>query len=318
MVDWCCKIQMACKKFNNVPGNSSKRKRSGRGPAETEEQDETADTALPVFYGLPARVGAGSRYYICVTSYAPIFLDVRYLKVQNSKESYTCFQVNFGGIPVILQCLFRGFLFHGRAGIDAARLDKIYLEGQDMKWHLGMLEEQFYGAESKKALHLASSGCNMKSYRDLTSYIKSGVKDGSVSPYNAVQVLNRHFELCWGLYVAMVNSGSFMSDQLTQSLRVMKKLYVPNSSNDVPFQSTLHDFQTEIIPKVPVDFLLNPYDFSKRVILSSFVHTNNAGQLLNSINLGTKFDLYISMVAYNMGSDNKSIAPFGRGVEIAP
>lgn len=318
MVDWSNQIITACKKFNNIStGNPSRRKR--RQHAETEESDDKCtEFSLPVFYGLPSRLDTSPRFYGCVTSYVPIFLDVRYLKVPDSRESYTCFQVNFGGIPMILQCLFRAFLFHGRAGIDAARLDKIYLEDLDVKWDLGMLDEMFYGPDSKNSLHLASAGCNMKSYRDLISYIRSGVKDGSVSPFNAVQVLNRHFELCWGLYVAMVNGGAFMSDQLTQSLRMLKKLYVTNSNGENPFSSTLYQFQSEIIPRTPGDFLINPYDFAKRIILSSLINTNNGGQLLNSINLGTKLDLYISMVAYNMGSENKSLTPFGRGIEIAP
>lgn len=321
MVDWCSQIQTACKKFNNSPtGNPSRRKRRQSQTAETSGDSEESATefSLPVFYGLPARLDPSPRFYGCITSYAPIFMDVRYLKVPDSRESYTCFQVNFGGPPMILQCLFRAFLFHGRAGIDTARLDKIYLEDLDVKWNLGMLHDMFHGSDSKRAHHLASAGCNMKSYRDLISYIKSGVKDGSVSPYNAVQVLNRHFELCWGLYVAMVNGGSFMSDQLTQSLKMLKKLYLPNSSGENPFHATLFQFQSEIIPKTPGDILVNPYDFAKRVILASVINTNNGGQLLNSINLGTKLDVYISMVAYNMGSENKSITPFGRGIDIAP
>jgi hypothetical protein len=319
MVDWCSQIQTACRKFNNAsPGNSSRRKRKQAAETGGESEEGGTEFELPVFYGLPVRLDTSPRFYGCITSYVPIFLDVRYLKVPDSRESYTCFQINFGGIPMILQCLFRAFLFHGRAGIDATRLDKIYLEDLDVKWNLGMLEERFYGAESKNSLHLASAGCNMKSYRDLITYIKSGVKDGSVSPYNAVQVLNRHFELCWGLYVAMVNGGSFMSDKLTQSLRILKKLYAMNSNNENPFFTTLFKFQSEIIPHTPGDFLVNPYDFAKRVILASMVNTNNAGQLLNSINLGTKLDLYISMVAYSMGSDNKSLSPMGRGIEIAP
>jgi hypothetical protein len=181
-----------------------------------------------------------------------------------------------------------------------------------------MLEERFYGPNSISSLQFASAGCNMKSYHDLISYIKAGVSDGSVSPYNAVQVLNRHFELCWGLYVSMVDSGAFLSDRVTLSLKMLKKLYNANQNDEVPFLTTLYDFQTRILPHTMIDFIVNPYDLAKRMILSSLVHTNSAGQLLNSINLGTKLDLLISMITYSIGQHNKTITPFGKGIEVAP
>jgi hypothetical protein len=316
VVDWCSKIKAACKEANTPEDpNTGKRRRRVGGE---EDQSGESEIPLPVFYGLPAHVRPNSIYYACVTSYAPVFMSVRYLKVPNVKETYACFQLNFGGLPMITQCLFRSFLFHGRAGIDSAKLDKIYLEDWDIKWNLGILEERFYSADSKHALRIASGGCNMKSYHDLVSYIRSGVEDGTVSPYNAVQVMNRHFELCWGLYVSMVDSGAFMSDRVTQSLRVLKKLYVVNAKHEIPFLNTIHDFQSKLMSQVPADFLVNPYDFAKRTILASFVFTNNAGQLLNSINLGTKLDLFITMLSYSIGMENKTISPFGKGIEVVP
>lgn len=321
MVDWCARIRTACSKLGSSPpdtGDGKKRRRGNNQAPDHGELQEELDCALPVFYGLPVRLGAVSRYYQCITSYAPIFMAIRMLRVQNARETYTCFQLNFGGSPPILQCLFRSFLFHGRAGIDSAKLDRIYLEDLDVKWNLGMLEERFYGASSKHTFQFASAGCNMKSYRDLVRYIRSGVKDGSVSPFNAVQILTRHFELCWGLYVAMVDSGVFMSDRVTQTLRMLKKLYAVNARGENQFQETLHSFQMSLISKTPGDFIINPYDFAKRTILASLVHTNNAGQLLNSINLGTKLDIIISMLSYSIGTENKTLTSFGKGIEIAP
>lgn len=320
VVDWCSKIQQACRGFNTASTEKpSRKKRREAAPTNAEDESENGtEFALPVFYGFPTRLEGQSQYYTCVTSYAPIFLDVRYLRVPNVREPYMHFQINFGGIPMILQCLFRAFLFHGRAGVDAARLDKIYLDGLDVKWNLGMLDERFYGDDASKSLQFASAGCNMKAYHDLMAYIKDGIKDGSVSPYNAILVLKRHWELCWGLYISMVDAGAFLSDKVKQTLRMLKRSYAVPPSGDVPFLQTLHDFQTKILPKTPIDFIINPYDFAKRVILASLVYTNNAGQLLNSINLGTKLDILVSILAYSMGYHNKTLTPFGKGIEVAP
>lgn len=320
VVDWCSKIQQACKEFNGSSTEKpSRKKRKETAPTGADEGAESrTEFQLPVFYGFPARIEAQSRCFTCVTSYAPIFLDVRYLRVPNVREPYSHFQINFGGIPMILQCLFRAFLFHGRAGIDAAKLDKIYLDGLDVKWNLSMLEDRFYGVDASKSLQFASAGCNMKSYHDLIAYIRDGIKDGSVSPYNAILVLQRHWELCWGLYVSMVDAGAFMSDRIKQTLRMLKRSYAVNQNAEVPFLKTLHAFQTKILPSTPVDIIINPYDLAKRTILASLVHTNNAGQLLNSINLGTKLDILISILAYSTGCHNKTLTPFGKGIEVAP
>ena len=316
IVDWCSKISAACKEFNNASGEKPSKKK--RRESNAEEAESRTEFPFPVFYGVPTRLVGGVRYYGCTTSFVPIFMEFRSIKTSNAREPYPFFQINLGGIPMILQCLFRAFLFHGRAGIDTAKLDKIYLEDLDVKWTLGMLEERYYGASAKTANQFALSGCNMKSYHDLISYVKSGVKDGSVSPYNAVQVISRHFELCWGLYMAMVDAGSFMSDKVTQSLRMLKKLYAVNQNREVPFLDTLHSFQSKLIPETFIDFLVNPYDFAKRTILASLVHTNNAGQLLNSLNLGTKWELSISILLYSIGEHNKTLTAFGRGIEVAP
>jgi hypothetical protein len=317
MVDWCSKIHEACKEFNTTVTEKRSRKKR-RESAPMEDAPARTEFDLPVIYGVPIRLGAHTRFYTCATSYVPIFLEIRYLKTPNARETYDCFQINFGGIPMILQCLFRSFLFHGRAGIDSSKLDKIYLEDLDVKWNLAMLEEKFHSPNSDKALQFASAGCNMKSYYDLVSYIKSGVADGSVSPYNAVQVMIRHFELCWGLYIAWVGSGGSMSEKVIQSLRMLKKLYVVNPSKEIPFLWTVHDFVSKVIPRTPINILANPIAFAQRVILESLIHTNNAGQLLNPINLGNKLDLIISTILYHVGQNNKTLTPFGRCVEVAP
>ncbi len=98
-----------------------------------------------------------------------------------------------------------------------------------------MLEDRYYGVNGGKSLQFAFSGCHMKSYHDLVSYIRDEIEDGSVSPHNAIQVLTRHWELCWGLYVSMVDSGSFMRDRVVQTLRMLKKSYVVNPNGDIPF-----------------------------------------------------------------------------------
>ena len=321
VVDWCSKIQEACKEFDSASGERPSRKKRRERPSHgLEDAESRTEFSLPVFYGLPARLDSQSHFYWCVTSYAPIFLDVRYLKVPNAREPYSRFQINFGTIPTILQCLFRRFLFHGRAGlgVDSAKLDEIYLEDQDVKWNLSMLEERFYGTEARKSIQFASAGCNMKSYHDLIAYIKSGVADGSVSPYNAVQVLERHFELCWGLYVSLVHSGAFMSDRVPQTLRILKKMHAVKPNGDIIPLKTLHDFVSSILGSIPVCFIVDPVSLAKRVIFSSFLHANSAGQLLNSINLGTKLDIFISMLAYSMGQHNKNLTPFGKGIEVLP
>jgi hypothetical protein len=180
------------------------------------------------------------------------------------------------------------------------------------------VQKTFYGPGSIKYMQIATKGCKLESYCRTTSFISEGIKNGVVSPRAAVRIYCSYIKMSVSMGKSMIEHGHFISDMLTQSLKVMNALYAPEDGGTKMY-NFLGAVQSLMLRKVPLEHTYNTMDFARFMLLQMMVDLNNdGGQLLNSINLSNKLSLIISCLAYSLGRVNKTTENIGKGMEIAP
>ena len=318
IVDWCSQIQAYCKPQSQ--GQSRNRRRRG-GVNTIQEDDDSSDCSptehsIKIIPGWPT--GDLCSHYHCswFLELCPIVTEYRPLKPCAS-ENKDCFMINVGCLPELTLCLIRSFLFYSSDNTDSERLNSLNMEHLREKWHLFSVKKAFYGADGLKNMQIATQGCRSELYEKTMHYLRNSVENGSMSCRAAVRTYSRYIEMALCMAVSMIENGNFISDMMTQILKVQKAIYAPEEDATRVYNA-LNRLQSEVLRSAPVQATANPIDFYRRLLLQSLSWVNNHGQLLNSINLSNKLAIITSVLSYSVGRVNITTENIGRGVEIAP
>ena len=331
VVEWSGRLSEYCK---SLPLRSSgKRKRGGgagnRASPGSRQNDQASedgpeeidpwsvDHSIGIIPGWPR--GKSFKYYCkWANSTCPIVMQLRDLQPGSVNQTFACFQLSFGGLPELVTCLIRKFLFFDSENADSDRLDRINIKDQDIQWDPAMLKKYFYDSNERNNLQLVTAGCKSKAYEDILRYVRETLKTGEMTPHCAVKIILKHIEMSISTLKAMIENGNFVSDMMKQALEIERRMYEQSKEKEPFLFDTLNQFQSFILPHVDVKCVVNPYDFARHLLLRCIVGINDHGQLLNSINLQNKVSHLTSMCAFSAGRINSTIDPIGQGQEIIP
>ena len=203
------KLEQACKEFG-----TKKRKRG------EEEEEEDPEYAVMSLFGWPVRATRdGAWYSHFVASLCPINMRFRQLRGLDVTESYDCFCLNMGALPPLALCLLRCCLLY-----DGTNSDLVLLRELDVPWDLALVTQRYYTAESKTQDHIAMPGCQLGNYRAVMNHIKGSVEAGDMSPYSAVQMLQKVVRYGLNVFKGMAEAGAFLSDRVMEAVQVMKNI----------------------------------------------------------------------------------------------
>ena len=325
IVEWCQRIHEFCKgnQEEQQPRQAGARRRrtagarSGGGAADDAELRSSDEHEVKIIPGMPASTSQDF-FNKWLVSYCPIVMKYRNLKPGSASMSEPCFRVNFGGMPELVTCMMRKFMFFDEENNDSEKLNAINLRGLDIAWNQATVKAHFYNVHNKDNLQIATSGCKLHSYNDALDYIQSSIKEGGMTPHCGVRILLKHFDMAVCTLEAMINAGNFISDLMKQGLEIRKMLFEWNGEDPPKMYSLLSQFQSHILPSTNLDYVVNAFDFARHFLLRCMVGTNDNGQLLNSVNLYNKHAIIVSMLSYSSGRINKTIDVIGRAIEFAP
>ena len=310
-------LKTACEQFSAPKKVGKKRGR------EEEASDEPEQTEWHVtgYYGWPEE-RTGRWYSKFVSSLCPINMSLRRLKEVDIHESYNSWCLNVGSIPPLALCLLRCCLLFDPQSPESCQLDNILLRELDVPWNLALVRQRFYGLESQTHDHIAMPGCQPGNYKEIMQHIRNSVQIGSLSPDGAVRLLCKVVDYGINVFTGMAEANSFLSERVTQALRIMKRIRHEETKGNANFRRSLRAYQKHLLatedPKsCDRAIFFNPYDRARRTLLRASVDVNRF-EHLNSGNMQLKWELLISMVTYTMGFNNETHQPFGRGVELAP
>jgi hypothetical protein len=330
VVEWSARINEYCK---SAPLRSGRKKRrttgsdsGSRNSRQQEEQSEDGPEDVDPWSMehsisiIPAWPRAKIFKYYCkwANSTCPIVMQMRDLQPGSVNQSFACFQLSFGGLPELVTCLIRKFLFFDSENADSDRLDRINIKDQDVQWDPAMLKRYFYDSNERNNLQLVTAGCKLKSYEDILRYVRETLKTGEMTPHCAVKIIMKHIEMSISTLKAMIENGNFVSDMMKQALEIERRMFEQSKDKEPFLFDTLNQFQSFILPSTNVPHMVNPFDFARHMLLRCVVGINDHGQLLNSINLQNKVSHLTSMCAFSAGRINSTIDPIGQGQEIIP
>ena len=327
-VDIRHKISEACREFY-----SDEKKRNRRRKADEEEETVKEEFAVPAMFGWPVRARAGwySEYLTCL---CPINMHLRRLSELDVEESLQCWTLNLGAIPPLALCLIRGCLLFDPNSPETIRLDSILLRELDVPGNLQLIRQRFYSTTNFSHKHIAMQGCQEGNYVDILKHIHTSVQAGAMSAGTAVHLLTKAVEYGINVFVNMVESNSFLSARVTQSMEIMKKIAHEERTGRANFCKGMKVYQ-RVLLRLPglsasadelgqrcmdsqhYPALLSPYDRARRTLLLCLIDVNRFYRL-NSGNLQLMLEIMISMIAHTIGGKNKTHEMFGRGLEIAP
>ena len=307
-------------------------KKSRRRKADHEEEAKE-EFPIPGMYGCPIRARSGW-YTEFATCLCPINMQLRRLCEIDVDESLQCWTLNLGAIPPLALCLIRGCLLFDPESPETIRLDSILLRELDVPGNLQLIRHRFYNTSAFSHKHIAMQGCQEGNYVDIMNHIQTSVKSDSMSAGTAVHLLTKATEYGINVFVSMVESNSFLSARVTQSMELMKKIAHEERTGRANFCKGMRVYQRSLLglPGItaPDDdiwqrgretphfaALLSPYDRARRTLLLSLIDVNRFYRL-NSGNLQLMLEIMISMIAHTIGGRNKTHDMFGRGLEIAP
>ena len=321
-------ISEACHKLYDEEKKGGRRRK-----AEEEEEPPMEEFQTTPIFGWPVRAQAGmySQHLRCL---CPILMDLRRLSHTDVDESLQCWTLNLGAIPPLALCLIRGCMLFDASSPETMRLDSILLRELDVPGNLQLIRQRFYSSSSFSHRHIAMQGCQEGNYVDILNHIHKSVEAGSMSACTAVHLLRKAVDYGTNVFVNMVESNSFLSARLTQSMDLMKKLAHEERMGRADFCKGMKTYQRILLQlpglAVPAEqlwqrakecphypALLSPYDRARRTLLLSLVDVNRFYRL-NSGNLQLMLEIMISMIAHTIGGKNKTHEMFGRGLEIAP
>ena len=327
-VDARSKVSEACQEYYNEDKNKGRRRK-----ADAEEEETREEFPIPAMFGWPVRVHAGW-YSDFLTCLCPIVMTMMRLLTIDVDESFQCWTLNLGGIPPLALCLIRGCLLFDPNSPETIRLDSILLRELDVPGNLQLIRQRFYSSTSFTYKHIAMQGCQEGSYVDILKHIHTSVQAGDMSPGTAVHLLTKAIEYGINVFVNMVESNSFLSMRVTQSMDIMKKIAHEERTGRANFCKGMKTYQRVLLGlpglNAPEDdlrqrcyksqhfpALLSPYDRARRTLLLCLIDVNRFYRL-NSGNLQLMLEIMISMIAHTVGGKNKTHEMFGRGLEIAP
>jgi hypothetical protein len=211
-------ISEACHKLYDEEKKGGRRRK-----AEEEEEPPMEEFQTTPIFGWPVRAQAGmySQHLRCL---CPILMDLRRLSHTDVDESLQCWTLNLGAIPPLALCLIRGCMLFDASSPETMRLDSILLRELDVPGNLQLIRQRFYSSSSFSHRHIAMQGCQEGNYVDILNHIHKSVEAGSMSACTAVHLLRTAVDYGTNVFVNMVESNSFLSARLTQSMDLMKKL----------------------------------------------------------------------------------------------
>ena len=327
------KISQACYEYY-VENEEKKKKMSRRRKADEDDEEDTREEfPIPAMFGWPIRKHQNF-YNDFITSLCPINLSLRRLSEIDVEQSLQCWTLNLGAIPPLALCLIRGCLLFDPSSPETIRIDSILLRELDVPGNLQLIRQRFYSTTNFSHKHIAMQGCQEGNYVDIMKHIHSSVESGDMSASTAVHLLSKAVEYGINVFVNMVESNSFLSTRVTQSLEIMKKIAQEERTGRADFCKGMRIYQRVLLHlpgiNAPEDdlwqrceasdhfpALLSPYDRARRTLLNCFIDVNRFYRL-NSGNLQLMLEIMISMIAHTIGGKNKTHEMFGRGLEIAP
>lgn len=331
VVEWCGHIADACRsasahRFKAKRRKGGRRQRQGNqddGRHEGEEPEGDGDEWTAEEHSIRVipcwPVDVSYSYYCCWSlTRCPIYMKYRNLQPSSATQTFANFRVNFGGLPELVMCLMRKFLFFDDDIADSDKLNAINLRGLDVQWNTALIKKHFYSSDSKDNLQLVTSGCKLQMYRDVVDFIRESVREGVMTPHCAVRIMLKHFEMSLCTMEAMIDSGYFISDMMKQALEIRKRLYKKQDDGQPLLYRLLNQYQSHILLSTPVDCVVNVADFTRRLLLQCAIGINDNGQLLNSVNLYSKLSMIVSMVSYGAGRINTTVDSIGQGLEFSP
>ena len=241
----------------------------------------------------------------------------RPLKPPNGSENMALWMINLSGLPELVICLMRAFLFGNEDNVDSDKLNRITMEHLRRKWDLFGVKKEFYGEDGLKNIQLATSGCKLELYEKTICYVKESVSDGSMSCHAAVRIMKSYFDMAVCMTTSMIENQNFISKMMEQILQVKDALYKPLDGSTKIYKA-LNDLQSDTLRKIPAECVANPFDFYRRMLLEAMIGVNENGQMLNSVNLSNKLAIIDSVLSYTLGRINKTTETIGRGVEVNP
>lgn len=327
IVDWCAQIRAFCRApLDEQQVQSRGRRRRGANSQtgnviqeheEGESDSPPSEHAMKIIPGWPTGKRDGHYHSSWHLDLCPIIMVYRPLKPSTGSEDKACFEINLGGLPELAMSLCSSYLFYNGDDADSDKLNRINMEHLNRKWDLFGVKKEFYGEDALKNIQLATSGCKIELYEKTIRYLKDSISDGSMSCHTAVRIMNRYLAMTLGMASSMIENGYFISHMMRQISEVKDALYQPVDGS-TKFYRALNDLQSDTLRKVPAESASNPVDFYRRMLLEAMIGVNENGQMLNSINLSNKLSIIISIIAFTLGSVNKTTETIGRGVEVAP
>ena len=214
------KLSEGCREFYS----EEKKKRNRRRKADEEEEEAAKEEfTIPAMFGWPLRAQSGW-YTEFLTCLCPINMQLRRLSELDVDESLQCWTLNLGAIPPLALCLIRGCLLFDPSSPETIRLDSILLRELDVPGNLQLIRQRFYSTTNFSHKHIAMQGCQEGNYVDILNHIHTSVRSGAMSAGTAVHLLTKAVEYGINVFVNMVESNSFLSVRVTQSMVIMKKI----------------------------------------------------------------------------------------------
>jgi hypothetical protein len=143
-------------------------------------------------------------------------------------------------------------------------------------------------------------------------HIQDCLRDGSMAPETAVRLMNKCIDYGITDFVGMIESNAFLSLRVKQALEITNRIRQDHKRNRINFSRSLQNYQRYLLKQDGNEHLfVNPYDRARATMLEAFGDLNKF-QKLNSQNLHLMIETMISMVAHSLGSENKTLKPFGQ------